>query len=304
MAFWGMDLMQSDEFCEVYDEYIDLYDAGSDPSIITPFLLEKYRSRFNGEQNLPHNVYFALAKAEWTLGTQSEAILLRVNEIIDHDENIMYYRSLGFSEAELAERKDKLLQFQKALKTKRKTLRKRKVSAYNKIKRLSKGTVSWYKAEEAYYGFVVLDAVYEGRLLAVTEKLSSPPKNNEEVLNSPVLTVIWLFLRNVPKGNNDVGTIEIKGNYNGRAGVFLCKPISFGINFSFNLDECHCRVLLDFPERKVRDLLNEENVPIKFFCEETAENETKMVLELMHNPASNFAKEMIRKSVYLETFFH
>ena len=64
MAFWGIDLTQSDEFCEVYDEYMDLYDAGSDPSVITPFLLEKYRSRFNGEQNLPHNVYFALAKVK------------------------------------------------------------------------------------------------------------------------------------------------------------------------------------------------------------------------------------------------
>lgn len=304
MAFWGMDLTQSDEFCEVYDEYIDLYDAGSIPSAITPLLLEKYRSRFNGAENLPHNVYFALAKAEWALGMQSEAILVRVNEIIDRDENIKYYRSLGFSEAELAERKDKLLQFQRILQTTRKTSRKCKISAHNKIKRLPKGTVSWYEAEGAYYGFVVLDAVYEGRLLAVTERLSSPPKSKEEVLSAPVLTAIWLLLRNVPKGNHDVGAIEIKGNYNGRAGVFLCKPISFGINFSFNLDECHRRVLLDLPNRKVCDLLHEENVPIKFFCEETAENETKMVLELMNNPASNFAKEMIRKSVYLETFFH
>ena len=182
--------------------------------------------------------------------------------------------------------------------------RKRRLSSHNRIKRLPKGTVSFYECNGGYYGFVVLDAVYEGRLIAVTERLFTAPQSIEEILNSAVYTVIWLLLRNSPKGNHDIGIIESKGSYNGRAGLFLCKPISFGINFSFSLDECHKRGLLCFSNKKVKDMLDESNVPVKFFCEETAKEEVRMVTELMSNPASEFATNMIRKAIYSEDFFH
>ena len=299
MAFWGMGLDQSDEFWEIYDEYMDLYDIGLEPIEITQQLLNKYF-----EDSISHNALFAIAKAEWNLGFRSENVISKVNEIIDNGENIKYYRSLGFSAQELKERNDKLLKFQALLQTTKKVPRKRKISPYNMFKRLPKGTVSYYEANAGYYGFVVLDAVYEGRLLAVTDRLSDAPQNEEDVLNSPVFTAIWLLLRNVPKGNHNIGMVKPNGFYNGRAGVFLCKPISFGINFSFSLDECHCRRLLHLTGYKIKDLLIDNNVPIQFYNEETAEEETKMVLELMKNPAAEFATSMIRKSVYLEGFFH
>ena len=43
MAFWGMDLNQSDEFCEIYNEYMDLYDIGLEPAEITQQMLQKYQ---------------------------------------------------------------------------------------------------------------------------------------------------------------------------------------------------------------------------------------------------------------------
>jgi len=298
MAFWGMDLNQSDEFCEIYDEYMDLYDMGLEPSEITQQILHKYP-----KGSIPHNVLFAIAKAEWALGFRSEHIYAKVNAMIDSGENIAYYHSLGFSEQETNERSEKLIKFQNLLQTTPKTIRKRRISAHNKIKRLPKGTVSYYKYDDGYYGFVVLDAIYEGRLLAVTERLSATPRRIDDVLNTSALTAIWLLLRNVPKGNHDIGTIELKGSYNGRAGLFLCKPISFGINFSFCLDECHRRGLLHFTDNKVQDLLDANNVPIKFYSEERAEDETRMVKELMNDPASAFATNMIKKAIYLEDFF-
>ena len=51
-------------------------------------------------------------------------------------------------------------------------------------------------------------------------------------------------------------------------------------------------------------MLDESNVPVKFFCEETAKEEVRMVTELMNNPASEFATNMIRKAIYSEDFFH
>ena len=302
MAFWGMDLTQSDEFCETYDEYMDLYDIGLEPINVTKQILGKYPA--NEIALIPHNVLFAVAKAEWSVGFRSENVFLRVNEVIDQGENIAYYRSLGFSERELEERHQKLLKFQKSLQTIKKSPKKRRISAHNHIKRLPKGTVSYYESDGGYYGFVVLDAVYEGRLLAITEKLSAEPQSKEDIVNAPALTAIWLLLRNTPKGNPDLGMIDSQGHYNGRAGIYLCKPISFGINFSFLLEECHLRGLPRFADRKILDLMDENNVSIKFYCAETEQNETKMVLELMKNPASSFATSMIRKSLYLEDFFN
>ena len=299
MAFWGMDLNQSDEFCEIYDEYLDLYDIGLEPGKITQQILQRYQNK-----TISHNTLFALAKAEWSLGFRSEDVYARVNEIIDSGENISYYRSLGFSEQEINERVEKLISFQNLLLSTPKVPRKRRISSHNRIKRLPKGTVSFYKCNDGYYGFVVLDAVYEGRLIAVTERLFTAPQSIEEILNSAVYTAIWLLLRNSPKGNHDIGIIESKGSYNGRAGLFLCKPISFGINFSFSLDECHNRGLLRFSNKKVKDMLDESNVPVKFFCEKTAKEEVRMVTELMNNPASEFATNMIRKAIYSEDFFH
>ena len=278
---------------------MDLYDIGLEPSVITQQILNRFPF-----ENISHNILFAIAKAEWSLGFRSESVFSRVNQIIDNRENIAYYRSLGFSEQDIKEREEKLFSFQALLQTPPKAPRKRKISACNMIKRLPKGTVSYYEADEGYYGFVVLDAVYEGRLLAITEKLSVVPKNIEDVLNATALTAIWLLLRKAPKGNHDIGIIKVQGGYNGRAGVYLCQPISFGINFSFYLDECHQRGLLHFKDHKVHDLLDENNVPIEFYCEETAKEETRMVIDLMNNPASKIATNMIRHAINLEGFFH
>ena len=302
MAFWGMDLTQSDEFCEIYDNYMDLYDIGLEPIEVTKRILGRYQT--NEITQIPHNALFAVAQAEWSVGFRSKNVFSRVNEIIDQGENIAHYRSLGFSERELEERHQKLIKFQKSLQTIKKSPKKRRISAHNHIKRLPKGTVAYYESDGGYYGFVVLDAVYEGRLLAITEKLSVEPKSKEDILTAPTLTAIWLLLRNTPKGNHDIGMIDSQGHYNGRAGVYLCKPISFGINFSFLLEECHLRGLPRFAGQKILDLLDENNVPIKFYCAETEQDETKMVMELMKNPASGFAASMIRKSVYLENFFN
>ena len=88
-----MDLNQSDEFCEIYDEYMDLYDIGLDPIAITQQMLNQYP-----REVMPHNAFFAIAKAEWDLGFRSKNVFSKVNEIIDNSENIEYYRSLGFSD--------------------------------------------------------------------------------------------------------------------------------------------------------------------------------------------------------------
>lgn len=291
MAFWGMKLTETDEFCQVYDLYMDLYDTGMEPSAITAHLLDAQ----TGE--IPDCVYLAIAKAEWVLCAQSEEILNQVRCIIDSGVNIEYYRSLGFSETELMQRQAHLQKFWIDLRTPKAKARKRRISSYNQIKHLPKGTVAWYEADGGYYGFVVLDAVYDGRLLVITKRLSVPPATQAEVLDAAGLTAIWMALPVTPKGSHPVGRIEITDSYNGRAGMLFCKAMGFGVNYSFYLDECHLRGLCDLGGVPLRELLEAERLPIRFYNEDSAEQMVRMVKELAENPASAFAGQIIRDAL-------
>ena len=98
MAFWGMGLDQSDEFWEIYDEYMDLYDIGLEPIAITQQMLNKF-----SEDSISHNALFAIAKAEWSLGFRSEKIISKVNEIIDNGVRLVTFEGgkqilINFSE--------------------------------------------------------------------------------------------------------------------------------------------------------------------------------------------------------------
>ena len=294
MAFWGVDLAQNDGFCKIYDEYMDSYDAGAEACDITAQIFEKYKSLSPQEM---HNVYFAVAKAEHALCSQSPAVLEKVRKIIESGADTEYYRLLGFSGEEVLEREKCLQKFLKEIEKAHEKAGKRKISSSNYIKRLPKGEIGCYGAENEYYGFVVLDTVYEGRLLAVTEKLPKKPVTAEEVLEAPALTVIWLLLRTTPKGYTVIDKINIEENFNGRGGMFICKPIEFGLNFVFDLDECHKRKYFEFSGKKICEILRAEAVPMKFLCEETRALEEEIVRELWKNPASRFAMEEIKARI-------
>ena len=118
-------------------------------------------------------------------------------------------------------------------------------------------------------------------------------------MESSVMTAICLILNSVPKGYQTIGKIDIPSDYNGRAGVFICKPIHFGINYTFNLCECHRRILVQFQNFRIHDLLDSEKVPIEFFLEGRKDLEADMVKDLLNDPSSKIAKEMIREALFL-----
>ena len=70
-----------------------------------------------------------------------------------------------------------------------------------------------------------------------------------------------------------------------------------GLNFVFDVEECHKRKYFEFPGKKIRDLLHADDVPMKFLCEETRELEEKIVREVWKNPASRFAMEQIKAAI-------
>ena len=129
MGCWGMGIAQTDEFCEYYDNFMEEYDNGKAVAEITLGILAKYHAEFDDDDGVMHDVYFALAKAEWMCCEQSELILNRVKEIIESGANIEFYRELEASEKDLIVRQRNLEKFLTMIHTPREKPRKRKRTA-------------------------------------------------------------------------------------------------------------------------------------------------------------------------------
>ena len=125
MGYWGMGLAQSDEFCEIYGQFMEKYDQGEPVAGISKDILAQYHKEFDDKDDIMHDVYFALAKAEWMCCEQSKDILKRVGEIIASQANIQFYKELGATASELKIRQKKLEAFNAALQIPRAKPRKR-----------------------------------------------------------------------------------------------------------------------------------------------------------------------------------
>lgn len=164
MGCWGMGLTQSDEFCEIYEQFMEEYDCGKSVADISGEILAHYYEEFDDNDGVMHDVYFALAKAEWMCCEQSENILRRVKEIIESDANIEFYKELEADEKELKVRKKKLVDFYESLQIPRKKPRKRYVNYDNYEKPLPSvelGDCYAYKYDTGKRIVVILDRIPE-----------------------------------------------------------------------------------------------------------------------------------------------
>ena len=78
-----MGITQSDEYCEIYERFIEEYDEGKPVADITKDILDEYLDEFEENDGILHDVYFALGKAEWMCGGISASIYNRVRQIIE-----------------------------------------------------------------------------------------------------------------------------------------------------------------------------------------------------------------------------
>lgn len=168
MGYWGVGMTQSDEFCEVYDRFMERYNNGGEVSVITDEILEEYHAEFSDDDGILHDVYFALAKAEWMCCAQSKMILDRVKEIIESGANINFYRELEAAEKDLKIRQKNLEKFWASLQTPRAKTRQRRIDPLDRIKELPPvqlGECYAYKHEDGYRILVILDRFKEPHLL-------------------------------------------------------------------------------------------------------------------------------------------
>ena len=266
MGCWGMGLTQSDDFCDVYDRFMEEYDNGKSVSEISESILSEYLSEFDENDGTLHDVYFALAKAEWMCVEQSTKILDKVQDIIDNNLNIAFYQELGASKSDLEKRLKNLQKFWATLQTPRKAPRKRNSPMDEKLSSLPKGTVFWYRVKSDIYGAIVLDIIKNHYLIALSDKLEKEPKDIKSILNAAVFSLSWFMLLLPQQRMHIVGNIEITDNYNGHAGLYIDEKINLDYceNNGFDEDWKHEIQRYAIPNTVIKDLLTASNVPSNF----------------------------------------
>lgn len=265
MGAWGMGMTQSDEYCEVYEKFMEKYNEGDEVSQITETILSEYHKEFDDDDGVMHDVYFALAKAEWMCCEQSERVLSKVEQIIGNGENIKFYRELEASESDLKLRQANLNKFLLSLKTPRKSAKKRIPQPKCNDALLEKGSIFWYQSKGTIYGALVLERLGKAHLVVLTEKLQKKPKCSNEILEADIYMVTW-FPALLPENRiHNIDCIEIAGNYNGRAGMYVSDNIVYCENIGLDPMWSHdSSKTMSFQDMKVKDLLIVENVPSEF----------------------------------------
>ena len=134
MGCWGMGITQSDEYCEIYERFMEEYDEGKPLLDIKQDILDEYLEEFDENDGVLHDMYFAIGKAEWMCGGISDEILEKIAEIINSGSNIEFLRELEATESDLKIRKKNLDKFLSALMIPRGKTKKRKIPTEKYIK--------------------------------------------------------------------------------------------------------------------------------------------------------------------------
>lgn len=160
MGVWGAGLTQSDEYCEVYDSFMEKYDSGDSVEAITDGILKEYLSEFDSNDGILHDVYFALAKCQWMCGSLSSTIMGIVKDIIQNGKNLEFLKELDADDRFLRDRKKNLDKFLISLETPRKTARKRKTPPKERhLPPANIGDVFSYKCDTGLRVVAILDFV-------------------------------------------------------------------------------------------------------------------------------------------------
>lgn len=274
MGCWGMGITQSDEFCEIYDKFMEEYDEGKAIPQITAQILAQYHEEFDDNDGVLHNIYFALAKAEWMCCQQSKEILKRVEQIICSGANLDFYKELGATQSDLKARNKNLNQFLLTLQTPRQSPRKRKFANKPLPAALKKGDAFWYRSNGNVFGALLLENI-GGKVyfVAMTQRLEREPKSLDEVLNATVYMATWFTSLLPAKRVHPIGCVQINGSYNGRGGMYYSEKVQFVENFGMETTWAQTRKVTPYGGYQVRQLLDLENVPVCFRFQEELEKQ-------------------------------
>src|SRR2546427_8116213 len=94
MGTWGTGILSDDTARDLYDEFVELYDAGIELSEIRRRIEEEYRASLEAMDEGPL-VWLALAKGQWECDALDADVLARIERIVTTGEGLERWREAG-----------------------------------------------------------------------------------------------------------------------------------------------------------------------------------------------------------------
>lgn len=154
MGTWSTAIKGNDAFADVYSEFFDCYNKGEQSETISQKIVENNWEILEIEEE-KHNLWFALALAQWETKSLDPKVLSTVEEIIKSGADLKIWLELGASEQDIKKRKVVLDKFLEKLKSDRPKAKPRK-QAKSKTPIFSTGDCLIFKMENGNYGGAIV----------------------------------------------------------------------------------------------------------------------------------------------------
>lgn len=154
MGTWGTAIKDNDAFADVYDEFFDLYNKGEEPETISKKIIEGNWEILEIEEE-KHNLWFALALAQWETKSLDTKVLSTVEEIVTSGADLKIWLELGANEQDIKKRKIALDKFLEKIKSERPKAKARKRTKA-KTPIFSNGDCLIFKMKNGNYGGAVV----------------------------------------------------------------------------------------------------------------------------------------------------
>ena len=245
MGTWSTAMKGNDAFSDVYDEFFDFYNKGEQPETISKKIVENNWEILEIEEE-KHNLWFALALAQWETKSLDPKVLSTVEEIITSEADLKIWLNLGANEQDIKKRKVVLKKFLEKIKSDRPKAKPRK-RAKLKTPIFSTGDCLVFKMKNGNYGGAIVLAadtnpetacnlIATTRINQKTKPLISDFENAEVLVCNWAqwqdnVDVKWYFPDLYNKNYSDIyeiaGKISVDlvyeaSNYNGKG--YLFKP--------------------------------------------------------------------------------
>lgn len=157
MGTWGTGIKSNDTSGDIYDDFFKLYNDGKSVKETTEKLITENKELIEDKYE-SNNFWFTLALCQWECKQLETSLFEKVKEIIESKTDLVIWKELDATDADIKEREMELNKFQTKLQTERKVAKKIiKTKYYNSI--FIEGDCFIFKMIDGNYGgaFVLTD---------------------------------------------------------------------------------------------------------------------------------------------------
>lgn len=171
MGTWGTGISSNDTYADIYNDFFELYNNGFLVSEITEKLIQENQEMINESED-SNNFWFALALAQWECKELNVEVFEKVNQIINSGSDLILWRNLDATNADIKSRGIVLEKFLLKLENEKANPKKRKINKlYDSI--FKKSDCLTYIMQNGNYGgaFVLTDEIQSsvgGNFIAIT----------------------------------------------------------------------------------------------------------------------------------------